>query len=381
MTDQVFFGVGCFNFGIKRLPPFTLKGQEYIKELKQTLESIPNVDKVSIEVDTHFAEFSFEVDEKFSEIDEDLDFFPSTATMLEIEFEIYIPERLQQDLFLRRIRPNLDSERFRIHIRSSYFFPVTFIEVLSPKANTCTPSDAVMIVREFLKVQFEKINSNFLRFEILGPSPFHADFCLQSGESDNHNIFDSQGFAVSRIPLMGYDKYNIIYDSSIYNSPEEALSHFYVPLCEELGFFYRLVLLNNIQIRKWHLLERTINELLALQKAKRLKAIRNGLRNNFGKIYDTVVAIADFETDQIMFQQFSKHEYLDFQLMDRQPYVETHLKRQLETFPDYPTGQIRDIVTLLEGRRSQAIENTIIIVAAIIGGIAGSILTLFIAKP
>jgi hypothetical protein len=35
--NSLAFGVGCFHFGVKKLPPFKFKGSEYIKELKEVL--------------------------------------------------------------------------------------------------------------------------------------------------------------------------------------------------------------------------------------------------------------------------------------------------------------------------------------------------------
>jgi len=382
VSEQLFFSIGCFNLGIKKAAPFKITGKDYIGEVKRTLESIANIDKVHIEADIYFEEIIVDAEKDLPTVSEAFGFFPPPGSMLGIEFEIYIPERLQKELSPMGFF-HLGSERFKVYLHDSYFFPVSFIEVISPSGDTCDPSDAVVLVREFLKKQFEKTDSELLRFEFLGPSPFHADFYLQASTSreDGTDKFDSEGFRAARISSMGYDVYNFTYDSSRYENLKDAASRLFFLLAEEAGLFYRMESLEVQQMDKWQFLQEKVGELLALQKERRLGIARIGLGRNYRRIYDVVTAIADFETGEIWAQYFCKREYQAVQLNGKQPYLDTYLKQQIESLPIYPTRQIRDIVELLESRRSQVIENTIIIIAAIAGGIAGSLITILITKP
>ena len=79
-------------------------------------------------------------------------------------------------------------KNFQIKIKDSYHLPIALVEIIDP-SETPKPSSAVQIVREFLRSEFKRINSDFLRFECLGPSPFHFDCYMVPGEfSDDDNV-------------------------------------------------------------------------------------------------------------------------------------------------------------------------------------------------
>ena len=171
------FGIGCFNFGIKRLPPFKLTGKQYIADLKSSLELIPSISNIKIDVDESFESIDTEVTEPIQSIEDDFGFFPSPMSSFRLQFNIFIPFRIQKELHSRKVRAN--TENFRVYTKTAYHFIVTYVELLD-SLNDCTPSDGVIVVREFLKKQFKEIKSN-IRFECLGPSPFHADFFIKPG--------------------------------------------------------------------------------------------------------------------------------------------------------------------------------------------------------
>jgi hypothetical protein len=52
----------------------------------------------------------------------------------------------------------------------------------------------------------------------------------------------------------------------------------------------------------------------------------------------------------------------------------------MENIPVYPTSQVREVITLLENRRSKTIDNFIVLISAVLGGIIGAILTLLVSS-
>ncbi|WP_288984695.1 hypothetical protein [uncultured Flavobacterium sp.] len=48
MSKEIAFGIGCFNFGVKKTPPFEFKGSEYLKELDKELLKIGNLTNLTI---------------------------------------------------------------------------------------------------------------------------------------------------------------------------------------------------------------------------------------------------------------------------------------------------------------------------------------------
>ena len=206
------FGIGCFNFGINRLPPFKLTGKQYIADLKSSLELIPNISNIKIDVDESFKSIDTEITKPIKSIKEGFGFFPPGMSFFSLQFNIYIPFRFQEGVRGEKLHTN--TENFKVYTNTAYHFIVTYIESLDSPDN-CSPSDGVFVVREFLKKQFEKIKSN-IRFECLGPSPFHADFFIKPGRDKDSGKY-RKGLYSEQIEKLGYNLFNFYYDPSYFS--------------------------------------------------------------------------------------------------------------------------------------------------------------------
>lgn len=76
MENRLSFGIGCFHFGIKKIPPFKFKGSEYIKELRTALQSISNIDNINIYCDDIFENWSIDLTQELQNIKRGKGFFP-----------------------------------------------------------------------------------------------------------------------------------------------------------------------------------------------------------------------------------------------------------------------------------------------------------------
>jgi len=65
---------------------------------------------------------------------------------------------------------------------------------------------------------------------------------------------------------------------------------------------------------------------------------------------------------------------------DEPTYLESFVKRAMQDRQVFPTQQVNQLATFLEKRRSKAVELFIILSASLIGGVAGSLLTLLAKK-
>ncbi len=163
MEHKISFGIGCFHFGVKRKHPFKFEGAKYINELKKGLESISNVDNIKISCENNFKDYSTHITEELPNIRNGKGFFPRSPFM-KIEFQVYIPFRVQAQISEQLLRRKLSflsktfTEKFEVSINYAYHLPVTFIKLVTPSEEG-RPSNAVMIVREFLEHEFEKIKS------------------------------------------------------------------------------------------------------------------------------------------------------------------------------------------------------------------------------
>jgi len=195
MENRLAFGIGCFHFGIKKVPSLKFKGSEYIKELIKALQSISNIDNISVKSVDEFINESTDVTQELPNIREGNGFFPVPEFMI-VEFEVCIPFKIQTQLSKRLQEvggyslEEIFTERFKISLwYDRKRFPITFIEPINPSQESL-PAEAVIIVRLFLEQEFKSSKSDYIKFEFLGPSPFPVNCYIQSGETQDNNNLD-----------------------------------------------------------------------------------------------------------------------------------------------------------------------------------------------
>ena len=143
------FGIGCFHFELTKGKHLPIRGAAYIEAIRNTLESISNVESVRIDVDEEFENELMGAD-SLPELEEGEGTYP-LPTFFELEFDLYLPLRVQADVVKRvfRGRNPTESERFKVWMRYSYYGPVAFVVPIADP-NTNDPSNAVVVVRERL---------------------------------------------------------------------------------------------------------------------------------------------------------------------------------------------------------------------------------------
>lgn len=374
LDDTIPFGIACFHFGIAKEPPFRYKDEQYIAELRKTLESIPNIEHISI---TNICENQIspqDIEEEISDFPEEV--FPNWD-FRRIKFSIHIPDRIQQ-----QIQPNarICTERFEIQIDYFFEMPVTFIIPLNPKGE-CSPADAVIIVRKFLEQQFINIKSEYIRFESLGPSPFHAECYIEPGE-DLGLDESSPGFTSKDVTTgAGYDKLIFHYDTGIFENEKDAINYIFHEIISELSFFYEIQRSRLIKMRKWVQIEEMVEDIIPKNK-------KNGVRSRFHefiyysrKIKELFVDLAIFESDSIFSKKATRHDYREI-YSDRwasyfRNFVDKVMKEEEET---YPTKELIQLLSYLEDQRAKNMELLTIFISAIIGGGIGAFITILMTN-
>jgi hypothetical protein len=370
MSEQISFGVGCFHFWPTAKPPFTLKIDEYSEHLRETLESIPTVSNIEIDVDPTTPEIH--VTEKLLTLSEGEDFLPHPS-FLDISFDVYIPYRIQEEITDEITSQKTKTENFTVHIRYAYEAPLTFVELLNP-LEAPDPSQGVQIVREYLN---REINSSVskVRFEALGPSPFHADFyiCPQDGEDFNE-------FEVLQTLSRGYDKIKFLYNVGEFTSLSSAKLELFSRLEDELGFYYHLVSSRLKANADWSDVTDNLAKLIDVQGKRKLsQRVLNVFRRG-RYINQLFTAMVSLEANQIFRRHLIDEGYRGIYATNEPTYLQFYVDNCLKELITYPTQQIGDVARFLEGRRSKTIELAILLLAALLGGAAGSLLTMLVTK-
>lgn len=140
-----------------------------------------------------------------------------------VSFWVTIPARTQRDI-TERTGGGYDYEGVEDFYVVTYYrtFPVSYVFVERENAPTFEGSQAVVIVREFLKEETRRHRAaGSIEFSFVEPSPFYCDFALvaSTGPMD-------QPFKLERFPRQGYDDFRITYDAARYDSPYSAIPAF-----------------------------------------------------------------------------------------------------------------------------------------------------------
>ncbi len=167
------FGVGCFHFAAKN----TAQDFDYRTSLTAFLNKHQFISNVKISDGSKF----FPNSNEHFKSNEDLsaETINPISHNAEISFTVRIPKRTQKEL-IGDWREEIETEHFDILISYQYSLPVTFV------FNDCElsrPSSAVSLMWKF----FEKhlLDDHNIEFQMIGPSPFHAEFlCTLSNESE-----------------------------------------------------------------------------------------------------------------------------------------------------------------------------------------------------
>ncbi|MDQ0496790.1 hypothetical protein [Paenibacillus brasilensis] len=356
MASEIAFGVGCFHFGLKAGTNTTIG--EYFNEIQKTLESISNISEIDIE----FYEEDYDLSESIfiSSDNRGISDGGSLEPYLEdlkISFDIFIPKRIQEEL--KQIYDFFETERFRISINYTYYFPVVTVQLLDPLSNNVLPSSAVVLVREFLRKELSKIKS-FIDFQVLGPSPFHADFFIK----ENDQI--EKPFTISIVETKGYDQ--VVISCKDYINVEEGLKKILFETLDEFGFFYELNHSDSVANRKWMVIEENLDTLVEIKKDG--KQFKNFFRTN--KILNELfINIGYFEKDQIIYKSYiqkSKRNITHFIL---------YVDREIDERVNYPTKQVTELIKLYENQKLNVYVMSATVIAAVSGGLLGALITTF----
>ncbi|MDP2541005.1 hypothetical protein CSC81_14675 [Tenacibaculum discolor] len=376
MSKKKHIGIGCFHFGVKKQPPFTFTGNQYLTELKSTLSKISNVTELEINTDDDFKTYSEKIEEPLPNMEYENDFFPSSL-IFEIKFNIYIPFRIQSELtgqkekFLKTF-----SENFQVTIDHSYYLPVCFIETLKPSKKP-NPSTSIQIVREFIRKELKTIKSEYIRFECLGPSPFHLDLHIKPNTPPTEEEWH---FSPKETFKKGYNKLDIYYNKNLIKNSEEALDYLRNSIRDEFGFFYLYIQIRNNKIYKWESVQENLTDLLKIQNTPGIKGFFKKLFKRQQLIGELFTDVATFEGESIQYDAFRQNTYNETFSLKDQTFFKSFIDKELEEKMDYPVKQTSDLITFFESRRVKSMEFIIALIASLLGGAIGAILTIYIQK-
>jgi hypothetical protein len=219
----------------------------------------------------------------------------------------------------------------------------------------------------------QKKLDDYIKFEALGPSPFHADFEFKPTEQNNENFWL---FDVKIQNSKGYDKISIEYNVELFEDIWEAFLTFQYNINSEFGLYYIFVQDKNVRNRKWIKITALINELTKLQNQKLIKSIKNPFKYS-ALLKETHLTITKFESYELSSKNRQKNELKEL-LSNEENYLGYYIEKEMDENEEYPTKQIFRLIEFLENRRSKTTQMYVVLTASLIGGILGAIMTMIV---
>lgn len=317
---------------MRKQPPFRFEMHDYVEELRSALQQVTTINNIQIEFDED--EPGYDVGSgELPCLEEGSGIFPQPMR-LEIRFDIYIPFRIQEELSRVSVTYETRSENFRLHIEYSFHGPVAYVEPLNA-TGIFRPSTAVQVVREYLKRELNT-NASVIVFECLGPSPFHADFYLESVPSE---LEESCGFpfSVEHIRTRGYAEVVFTYAESFFPNRDTAIHVLFSELSDELGLFYEAKRLDLDAYRDWDGIQ---EKFLALTDVTTEAGVRRRIRAMWQRGRDLHLlhtSLVRFDANQLLQQNELERHYRSTYSTDEPTYLQSFITAEVQNRPIFPT--------------------------------------------
>ncbi|CQI96512.1 Uncharacterised protein [Yersinia rohdei] len=363
------FGGACFNFSLKSIPGKIITVCEYVQEIEISLNKIHNVANIEVDYLEEDSYEDIELDYIRGDMNHGYGAYPQVPC-LNVKFDIYLPYRVQSEILNESDSTLLTkSENFRVYIFETFYGMASYVEVLNCQEGS-SGSYAVRVIRDFLDSEFKKIDT-FLFFDFLGPSPFHADFKLISGNDIENKI------TMERIKIKGYDELLFNYNPNCFASDEDALSHIFEELNTELSYFYVLVSAKVRLMYRWEDIENDLNNIFLLEENKnsvsvffRRKKVINAILKKIWIFKSEVISSSGSE--KINYDSIYKRGGDVF-------FLQEFVDEEIESKYTYPVSDTKELVDFFESKNSKSIELFVTFITAVVGGIIGSVVTVLIS--
>ena len=290
--------------------------------------------------------------------------FAAYPLSLNIEFDLYIPARIQKQI-LNGVREGfVGSEHF--HVKLDYgFMPLVLITAMEPggwKAGAAY----IVLVRKYLE---RELDQSVVGLSTLGPSPFHSNFFLELVQQQD------RPFVVRREkPTDGYSQHWCSYESTNHGDDvRQVIREVFHELGPELTAFYEACRFRLLRMMAWEKIEEPVRtSLLGDGRGRWRDAVTSRFRQS-RSIRLVTHRLIRFEMDGIFERQGLEESFDRTYSVPGRAYLRDEVEKAVKDLGEYPIEEVYRLIKFLEGRRSKQIELLVVLIAAIAGGIVGGI--------
>ena len=364
------FGVGCWDFGLTCDFQRPLLLKQYISRLRQELEAVSSLNNLEI-LTLGEEDQELEVHEGSHVTPETEEAIFSGHLLRYVTFDLYIPFRIQEELCDSRTASITETEHFRVHICYPYYGSVAYVELLTSESAR-HPSSAVRVVREYMDSQLHQLDCNVV-FTYLGPSPFHADFFIEG--YGNQQKFSNK-LQVEKRDQPGYADIVVRFCDDDVKTTEDAFEIVFDQLSDEFSLFYMIERNEQEMQERWSSIEQITEQLARTTTQVGWRQKLRTWRSRGRDLASLYLTLAKFQMDHTFASHHAETVYHHTYGQNKSYYVRDYIDSSVKERREFPTKQLTQLLQFIENRRSKEIELAIIVVAAIIGGVVGSLVTL-----
>jgi hypothetical protein len=376
------FGAGCFVLSPRAKAPFQLTGGDYLRQVSETLTLAQGIADVEVSAAPYFDKESYSFDTPITPLDAGPTDFPPSDCDLWISFRVHILARIQTQI-LRDTSQGWQTdetlpEDFIVTMTTGFDSPVAFVEPTDLPTGY-DPSRAVIVVREYLKRELGDNPTAPLRFECLGPSPFHAQFRLQAFRQRTPTAVRPADWSWQST-YAGYEDITITYNPAVLPTLADAQGSVYMSLREQLSIGYYAIQVRLELEHIWDDLERKVNSLADMHR-------RGGVKAYFGRTFrvpqellNATLALTDYELKELTALRSVQSVYQSHYDHETHPCVAKQVQEYVNQVKPLPVDQFKRLIELFDRYRAERFAGLNVLISAILGGLVGAVLTAFASR-
>lgn len=356
------------HFGFKGTnSSLTFNASEWKSRLEDQLGSITNISEIEIPKPDLSEELKFDDAGQIPQLEEAGHFPTPPRWDTPVKFKLYIPTRIQKEI-TDSSNPATYTENFSIEIFYPFYMPVAIVTPIEPSKES-DPSTALMLVRKFIEKEFKEKSFDYVDFQSLGPSPFHADFFIY--EKDDDYFEADSNYEMNITKDIGYDLIEFQYSNKFFKDSNEFFDEIKREFINEAGAYYQIIQLKNRVRTEWEELEILVALMINDFQEKRLFSIGRSINSHLN---ETLINFSLFKMNEINNIDLISKIYSSTYEKD-EGLLKEYLTYEVNEEDVYPSAEVGELLFLFEQRRSKKTEYVVCLLAAILGGVIGSFLT------
>lgn len=372
MNEKATVAFGSFHFQVTEHAPTSFTGGDYLGWIETTLGEIATVTDISIRARDGYRSNEFErpEDEDLGVLTE-LKFNVPPLQFVTITFNIHVPKRFQDEFgeSALRIDPDL-GEDFAVVLADGWQTSLVMVRPLA--AGDPDPTDAVIVVREFIEREFERLGSRPVAFHCLGPSPAHLRVVLAPSEGVANDEFERVSHR-----RRGYDNYEFRCGNHFESTDDMCLA-FFGRVRRELDILYRMAAARSRQLDLW---SEAVNDTMSILAAYKRPGVRGWLARLWQgrKLRTALISLGEAE----LRQQDDKQEFdravsatYDVGPAGLLPEV---IRDDLDELEPRPIAPLSSLLQLLDASRHTGRDVLLASVASLVGAAVAAAATLIAA--